>query len=241
MLSLFKNKRKPGLEQLHTDMHSHLIPGIDDGVQSLNEILPIVKKLQSLGYKKIITTPHISQEMYPNTPEDILQRLRHVKAFLKENDVNIVIEAAAEYYLDDLFLSKIDDNDFLIFGNKYILIETSFLNEPVFLKDIIFKLNANGLNPVLAHPERYAYLQNAPHYLQELSYMNIFFQINLNSLTGIYGKSAQKFAEYLIDQQLVHFLGTDCHSYNQLETLETIKHNKYFKKALKLDLRNKLL
>ena len=241
MLNFFKTKNKPGLEQLNTDMHSHLIPGIDDGVQSLEEVLAIVKKFQSFGYKKIITTPHIAQEMYPNKPADILKGLNDVKSYLKNNNINIEIEAAAEYYLDDNFYSRIDDNDFLTFGNQYILIETSFLNEPFFLKDAIFKLNANGLNPVLAHPERYIYLQNSPGYLKEISNMNILFQVNLNSLAGIYGKAVQKFSEWIVEQHLVHFLGTDCHTYDQLGSLETIKHNKYFKKALKLDLRNKLL
>jgi len=244
VFGLFKKKDKaPNVfDLIQVDIHSHLLPGLDDGVQTFSESVEIIREFIGLGYRKIITTPHINSSHYPNEPADILHKLDQLKKVLSHEKLNIEINAAAEYYMDENFLEKLENNEKLLtFGDNYILVETSFFNEPVFLKEIIFKLNANGYKPILAHPERYSYLQTNEYLLRELAQMNIYLQMNLNSLVGLYSKGVQNLAEYLIDHKLIQFVGTDCHNPSHVEELKKLHRSKYFKKLAKFNLRNSLL
>ena len=181
---------------IKVDLHSHLLPGIDDGSQNMLESASLIKGFKELGYQKLITTPHIMGDFYRNTPEIIHEQLHLLKAYLKDIEVEIEIEAAAEYYLDEWFIQMIEKGDeILTFGNNYVLFETSFMNKPQQLLDTIFKMQSQGYQPVLAHPERYTYLYDDPELLQTLRERGVLFQINLNSLTGYYSRSAQHFAE----------------------------------------------
>ncbi|MDH5379869.1 MAG: capsular biosynthesis protein, partial [Cyclobacteriaceae bacterium] len=139
MFKLFKKQQPVDLSVLGTDVHSHLLPGIDDGARVFDDSLEMIRALIQLGYKKLITTPHIMQDYYPNTPEIILTKLEELKIVLKENDLNIEVEVAAEYYLDEFLMEKLDNTDQLLtFGKNYILFEMSFYNESPFIKDFIF-------------------------------------------------------------------------------------------------------
>lgn len=242
MLSIFTKKEESPFYKIGVDIHSHLLPKLDDGVKSFEESLLILERMRKLGYRKVITTPHVIHDAYPNTSEGILEKWMLLRKKIEINQLDIEIEAAAEYQIDDNFIKMLDGNaEFLTFGKKYILVETPFFNEPVYLQSVIFKLNALGFKPILAHPERYVYFQNNPKFLKEISQMNIYFQINMNSLAGFYDKAAQKLAEWMIDHKMVHFLGSDCHNMRHMETTETLTNNKFLKKAIKNGLLNQTL
>lgn len=244
LLDIFKKKSQlpPSVLPLEVDIHSHLVPAIDDGIQTIEEGLDILREMVQLGYKKIITTPHTMMEVYPNSPKTINNGLQLMKKAIIEADIPITIEAATEYYLDESFIERLDnDEPLMTFGDNYVLFETSFINEPPFLKEATFKMNIKGYKPVYAHPERYLYLIENDDLLEEMIDRDIFFQLNLNSLTGMYSKPVQKFAEKLIDKKAVRFVGTDCHNIAHIEQLKRTTETKYFKKLLELDLLNNTL
>jgi protein-tyrosine phosphatase len=217
------------LSWLEVDMHSHLIPGIDDGSKSMEESLELIKRLSSYGLRKIITTPHIMSEYYKNTPEIISMGLEDLRKAVIAEGISIEIEAAAEYYMDDILLEKIKDGERLLtFGENYILVETGFINKPQMLLETMFQLEMSGYKPILAHPERYQYLLADKGLLGDLVDRKILFQVNLLSLTGFYSKPVKDFAESLLERDLVKFLGTDCHNVRYLDMLETLpKHKSY--------------
>ena len=243
MFGIFKKNKSVTTEQLTTDIHSHLIPGVDDGVKSFEESISLIQKFHDAGYKKLITTPHIMHDFYNNTESHLRSIHRDLVSKLAEKQINIQIDIAAEYYLDDHLMSRIEnkEEDFLTFGENYILFETSFMNQPFQLAEFIFKAKSRGLKPVLAHPERYMYLINDDRLLQDLVDREVYFQLNLNSLSGYYSKQVQKFARRLIDEKLIHFLGSDCHNDIHFENILLSREMKYYQKALELPLLNKTL
>jgi len=243
VLSWFKKKNTlSNANRLVTDIHSHLLPELDDGVQSFEQAEEIILGFQQLRYTKLITSPHVMSDAYRNTNETILEKLKLLQQYLLSKKIYITIESAAEYYLDEVLYKRIEHKEpLLTFGKNYLLFETNFLNEPLNLKDFIFIATSNGYTPVLAHPERYLYLQNDFNKLQDLLDRGILFQVNTSSITGYYSKPAQQTAFKLIDMKQVHFLGSDCHHIKQIRLLESTQHMKYFRKALELPLLNNSL
>lgn len=232
MFSLFKNKPKNKTLPLLVDIHSHLLPGLDDGVKSIEETVYILKILQNLGYKKIITTPHVMSDHYPNSDLEIISKLEETIFLIKEHNLDIVLEAAAEYYLDENMLLRLSKQEkFLTFGENYLLFETSFFSKPVFLEEAIFNMNTQGYQPILAHPERYNYMHGNKTLLEKLKAMSLLFQMNMLSMTGFYSIETKKFALKLLKDDMIDFVGTDCHNgYQADEILKKInsKHLKYF-------------
>ena len=220
MGSLFgKKKSFTGLLST-TDLHSHLLPGIDDGVQTVQESIDVIKGFKSLGFKKLITTPHIMYDFYKNDPEIVQSKLNEVRQAIKEESIDIKIDAAAEYYLDEYFLELINsDEKLLTFGNNYVLFELSFMSKPMILKEAIFNLQTKGYKPVLAHAERYLYYHKNLNELTELHDTGVLLQLNLLSVSGFYSKEVKKMANKLIDLNMISFIGSDCHNANQLSFL----------------------
>lgn len=243
LTSIFGNKKVSHIEDfIFVDMHSHLIAGVDDGSKSLDESVELIRKFIKLGYKKLITTPHIMGDLYRNNPEIILAGLSSLKERLVAENITIEIEAAAEYYLDEWFIEKLNKNEPLMtFGGKYVLFETSYINESAQLHQAIFLMRTLGYIPVLAHPERYIYLYNDFDKFKKIYEMDVLFQINLNSLMGYYSKAAKQFAEKLIDNKMVDFVGTDCHGERHLEVMKQVKLSTYYKKLTELNLLNNSL
>jgi tyrosine-protein phosphatase YwqE len=228
------------LDWLEVDMHSHLIPGIDDGAKSLEDSLSMIKRLHGYGIKKIITTPHIMSEFYKNTPETINNGLNVVKEALIDENIDLEIHAAAEYYLDENFFEKLRNGEkFLTLSQNYVLVETGFNNKPQLLLDILFEIETQGYKPILAHPERYNYLMDDKELLHNLFDRNIYFQLNMLSLTGFYSKPIKIFAEKLVDEKKIRFLGTDCHNHRYLDVLDTLPAYKYYHKLKDLYLLNR--
>lgn len=225
MLSkLFKNFKKKdfNLEDFYTtDLHSHLIPAIDDGVKSLDESIAIIKNMKDLGYKKIITTPHIMSHRFPNTKDTIYPGFELVKNELSKQNIDIEFEVAAEYYFDEYFIEKIREKDLLTIGDNYVLFELSYTSTPFGLEQVVFELLQNGYNPILAHPERYTYYSNSLEKYHALKDLGLFFQINLNSLHKFYGAKPKLAAEYLVNNSLVDFVGSDIHAMKYFDSLKS--------------------
>ncbi len=220
------------LSVLKCDIHSHLIPGIDDGAQTMEDSIGLIRSFAELGYKKVITTPHIMSDHFRNTPERILGGLEKVRAELKAQNMSIQIDAAAEYYLDYEFEKKIDEKNLLTFGSNYVLFELSFLNPPDNFTAIVFKLITSGYKPILAHPERYGYWQNNFEKYEEIPGKGVLLQVNIGSLTGHYGPGAKKIAEQLIDKNMVSFLGSDCHHTGHVNLMKEARFEKFMHKLL---------
>lgn len=218
--SLFGKKKSFAGLLSTTDLHSHLLPGIDDGVQTIHESLEVIKGFKNLGYKKLITTPHIMYDFYKNDAEIIHSKLQELRQAINEESIDIEIDAAAEYYLDEYFLELINsDVKLLTFGNNNILFELSFMSKPMILKEAIFNLQTKGYKPVLAHAERYLYYHKSLDELTELHDSGVLLQLNLLSLSGFYSKEVKKMANRLIDANMISFIGSDCHNANQLAFL----------------------
>jgi protein-tyrosine phosphatase len=229
MLKWFLNKKEKACEVLDfsvlkTDIHSHFIPGIDDGAPDMEASITLIKKMQALGFSKVITSPHVMSDFYQNSSEIILNGLADVRAELKAQNINMDIEAAAEYYIDYEFEQKIGKEKFLTFGDNYILVELSFMEAPRNLFDIIFKLQLEGYKVVLAHPERYNYYSIKDY--EELISRGVLLQINLLSLIAYYSPQIKKKTEALINSGMVSLVGTDCHNMNHAELYEKCQTQK---------------
>jgi protein-tyrosine phosphatase len=234
----FKNKPVPP-SLFQTDLHSHLLPNLDDGVTSFEQSAEIINSFIGMGFTKAITTPHIMSDTYRNSPETILPRLQELRQYLVDQHIMFDIQAAAEYYFDETTLELVNKNaPLLTFGDRYLLFETNTFSEPMMLNDFIFQLKVKGYKPVMAHPERYQYLQNNLERVEDLIDRGVLMQINSLSLSGRYSKSIQKTANKLVEHKLVHFLGSDCHTPHQAQLLKETIQSKYFHRALNLPLFN---
>jgi protein-tyrosine phosphatase len=225
MFSFFKRKHSEsgaGLEGLRSDMHSHLIPGIDDGSPDVDTSIRLIRGMTELGYKKIITTPHINADSYPNTPAVIREGHAAVTAELKKQNIGVEFHAAAEYLLDDGFSRTLETGgEFLTLKDNLILVEFSFVVPAMNIKDILFQLQLKGYQPVLAHPERYLYFAANKGWYDQLRDAGCLFQLNLLSFRGHYGKDSQQLADWLIKKGYVELLGTDLHRAQHLEGLDS--------------------
>jgi len=223
MFSFFKKKYVPQRGPvLSVDLHSHFIPGIDDGSQSIEESISLLRGMADLGYEKVITTPHIMVDAYKNTPKIIKSGLRDVRRRIVAEGIEIKIDAAAEYYLDDGFLSLLEKGDLMPVNNKYLLFETSYISKPLQLEEMIFEIGAAGYIPLMAHPERYRYIKNPEKEYTRFKELGVMFQVNLNSFGGHYGKSAKALASFLNENGMISFLGSDVHHIKQIETLSEL-------------------
>lgn len=227
MFGFFKKKKEEPLavqidySALGVDMHSHLLPGIDDGSPDAATSVGYIKKMMELGYRKFITTPHIYPDLYPNTSETILAAQQVLTTKLKEEGIEVEVQAAAEYFIDDLFADRLNNNEpLLTFHKNFVLVEISFMQAPSDLKNILFDLIVKGYQPVLAHPERYNYYHSRKEVYHRFKDQGCLLQINLLSLSGYYGKGVQDAAHYLIEHKLVDLIGTDLHHQRHLEAMQ---------------------
>lgn len=235
MFSFFKKREQKkeitfNYDSIMVDMHSHVLPGIDDGAQNPKESIILIKKMMELGISKIIATPHIMADYYKNNAETINGALALLKAELEKEHIAIEIEAAAEHYFDETFETRIDDGKLMIMGDNYVLFELSFISQPPNILAIIEKMLNLGYHPILAHPERYGYM--TIDQLRHLRDYGCYLQLNTISLTGYYGKQVKAMAEAMVDHQLVDFISSDMHH---------PKHAEAFKNALTTSYVDRLL
>ena len=222
------------------DMHSHVLPGIDDGAQTIEESIELVQAMINLGIKKIITTPHIMIDYYRNTPETIHAALQLLKNELQKQHIDIEIAAAAEHLLDEGFEVLLDEGRLMTMGDNYVLFEMSFIDVHPNLIPTIQNLREKGYKPILAHPERYLYL--SIENCENIKSWGCDLQLNTISLTGYYGAKSKETAEALIDQNLVDFISSDMHHLRHAAALEKSLKTSYLEKLLfDYPLKNQLL
>ena len=222
MFSFFKKKEVSTTltyESIMVDMHSHVLPGIDDGAQNPEQSVALIKKMMELGIKKVIATPHVMADYYRNTPETIAAALEILKAELQKESIDIEIETAAEHYFDETFETRVNNHKLMTMGDNYALFELSFINQPPNVIAVIQRMKELGYKPILAHPERYPYMDSEQ--LRNIREWGCALQVNTISLTGYYGKEAKKMAETLIDNELVDFISSDMH---HLKHAQALKH-----------------
>jgi protein-tyrosine phosphatase len=246
MFKLFGGSKEvvTDLSFLSVDMHSHLLPGLDDGLQTLDQTIGFMQHLQKMGYQKLICTPHILSDLHPNTPETILPKLDLVRNELAKKNIDIQVEAGAEYMIDLEFEKLIDSGKPLLsFGSqKYILIEMSYLAQSPNFEKIIFNLQMKGMKPIFAHPERYTYFHGKFSQYERLIELGCLLQVNLLSLSGFYGKEVKRSADLLFKKNMVSFLGTDMHHERHMTLLKELILKKEFASTIsKAELLNKTL
>ncbi|WP_375436778.1 tyrosine-protein phosphatase [uncultured Hymenobacter sp.] len=227
-------------------MHSHVLPGLDDGAETVEQSVALLRELRALGYRKVIMTPHIMGDFYKNTPEGIKAALVAMQRAATEAGLaDMELECAAEYYLDEWFGQRLERNDDLLtFGGakRYLLFETSYINEPFNLAETVFRLQSMGYQPVLAHPERYTYFYGRFDDLKRIRENGALLQVNLNSLAGYYSSGAKRVAEKLIDAHMVDMVGTDAHNIKHTHILrDKTLATEYLLKLLELPLLNNTL
>ncbi|MND30224.1 Tyrosine-protein phosphatase YwqE [compost metagenome] len=230
MFGLFKKKVKSETPFVFpkVDIHSHLIPGIDDGSPDMDTTISYLRALKELGYEKVITTPHVMIDQYQNNKEIILYGRDAVREAITSKDLKIDFDAAAEYFLDEQFIYLIKQNELLHFGkDKYVLFEMSFMQESLAIERVIFELLSKGYTPLLAHPERYNYYLRNYDRLFKFKELGCKFQLNINSLTGYYGSKQKELGVILLKEGLVDLLGTDLHHERHLNTLRSLKITAY--------------
>jgi tyrosine-protein phosphatase YwqE len=226
------NKTNVDLSLVVTDCHSHLIPGIDDGSKSIEESLILIQYFSELGYKKLITTPHVQTDFFKNTPETINNGLSELQKAVKDANIPIQIEAAGEYMIDYGFEDKLNNKELLTFSDGYLLIELSYFAPPDNLNALIFELNVEKYKIILAHPERYAYWHDNFKKFEDLKDRDVKFQMNVISLSGRYDNNVKKMAEKMIDAEMIDFIGSDMHNESYMTYFKNSLSNKHLEKLI---------
>ena len=224
----FKRSRGSGhsdFSAVAVDMHSHLIPGVDDGAKDVADSLELINGLKELGFAHLITTPHTLQDVHPNTKEILSKGHALLDGQLP---TGITLNLSSEYYLDEQFKNQVETNSVMPFKGNRLLIEFSQISRPHNLEDSIFELGIKGYQVVLAHPERYLFFHRQFNYYERIKEMGVEFQVNALSLTPHYGKGIKAIAEKLIEKGMIDFIGTDIHHVKHLELLAQVPSTKHF-------------
>lgn len=244
MLSFLKSK--PALKELldgsFVDIHSHILPGIDDGAKNMTKSIELVSALQKLGVSQMVTTPHINHYVWNNSPEIIQSKLKETQKTLEENKIKMPAQAAAEYFIDSWFENHFKEEKLLTLKDNYVLVEMSYLNAPLNIYKTIFEIQVAGYIPVLAHPERYVFYHNRFSEYEKLKNAGCVFQLNLLSTVEYYGSQIAKTADDLLAKGMYNFCGTDVHHKKHIAAFddkikiknidplkEVIKNNQFFK------------
>lgn len=232
---IFFQRKKPFLcdciPSNHVDIHSHLLPGIDDGAATIEDTTMLIEGLEKIGFSKFITTPHIMGDVWKNTRDGIHTTLANTISELSVPSINTRFKAAAEYMIDAEFWELFKKEPLLTLKDNYVLVEISYLNPPIQLYDIIFELQVAGYQPVLAHPERYNFYHETTlsHY-KKLKKAGCLFQLNMLSATGYYGVRVAKTADLLLKNGMIDFIGSDVHHARHLEFMKkkiVLKNHEY--------------
>ena len=230
MFNFFKKKQEPAQLCFNTDIHCHVVPGIDDGSPDINTSIELIERMQSWGITRIIATPHVTQASFENTPDIMSEALSSLKKELENRGNNINITHSAEYRIDEQFLSQLKENLIVPMPSNYILVENSFIQEPWNLDQLLFDLKVKGYKPILAHPERYLYYHSKRDRYKAIHNTGTKFQVNLLSVAGYYSKDEKRVALELINNGLVDFIGTDLHNHNHANAIESFINSREYRK-----------
>lgn len=220
MFNFLKSKNKGPIKLcIKTDIHCHIVPGVDDGSPDAATSVRLIGEMEKWGIKRIIASPHVTKNTFENDHSTIDPAMAELQAALSAQGSGVTVQHSAEYRIDELLDSRIETGDLMTLPNDFILIENSWLQEPGNLDRLVFDLQVKGLRPILAHPERYTYYWNDKSRYTTLHNAGLLFQINVLSLAKGYDTGSLKAAEYLIEQGLVDFLGTDLHRTAHVEVI----------------------
>ena len=223
--SFFIKKKEQNLFRGLVDFHNHILPAVDDGSQSLEQSLKMLRCYEALGIEKVLASPHVYQGLYPNTPKAIQAAYEFLDSKAK-NNLTKLIGYAAEYMVDEFFIKSLQNNaELLCCFDRDVLIEMPYYGNPDILKRVQFELQNSNYKPVLAHPERYLNLTNLTT-IKDLKARGVKMQLNALSLTGLYGARVKKKAYEWLRKEVYDFIGTDAHSEGQLERLKGLQLNK---------------
>lgn len=218
---LFFKKSKPLLKDLipndYIDIHSHLLPGIDDGAKTIEHTIALISQLSEMGTQQFITTPHVIHSVWENTKESIEISYSDTISLLENSSQKVMLKAAAEYMMDSFFFDSLKKGvPLLTLKDNYVLVEMSYINAPLQLYDYLFELQLAGYKPILAHPERYLFYHNNLDEFYRLKTAGCLFQLNLLSTVGYYGNEVVKVAQHLMDRKMYDFVGSDVHHQNHI-------------------------
>lgn len=238
MFSLLKSKPKLAtlIPNNYVDIHSHLLPGIDDGAKNIQDSKFILESMIGFGFNEVITTPHTIKTVWDNSKEDILENYENTTKELEVLSSKVSLRVASEYMMDENFVSLFKSEKLLTLKENYVLVEMSYLNPPIQLLDILFELQLEGYKPVLAHPERYNFYHSKPKEYDKLKKAGCLFQMNLLSSVGYYGKEVALAADKLLANEMIDFVGSDIHHQQHTEAFQNkiiIKSQNEFEKAIK--------
>ena len=190
------------------DFHSHILPQIDDGSISIEETINILKEAKQVGFTKVISTSHYINGYYESNEIERTELLEKIK----QENVDVELYLGSEIYISENIVELLKDRKASSINNsRYVLFELPMGNETFLAKEMIYRLIENNYIPVIAHPERYSYVQDNVEYVRDLKEMGAMFQANYGSIIGLYGKKAEKTVEKLLKEDLIQFLGSDVH------------------------------
>lgn len=221
MFDFFHKKSKPEKLWFSTDIHCHVLPGIDDGSADVATSVELVERMQQWGIERIFASPHVTYATFPNTAETVGAARTELQQALDAAGNSLKLANSAEYRIDDLFLECLEAGNLMTLPGNVLLIENSFMQEPWNLDQLIFDLQVKGYRPILVHPERYSYYYSRKDRYAALRNTGVMFQINLLSLAGYYGKQEKRIAEMLIENQLVSYIGTDLHGHSHADAIDS--------------------
>ncbi|MGL4992873.1 MAG: tyrosine-protein phosphatase [Bacteroidales bacterium] len=226
----FKKESRPAKLPFKTDIHSHLIPSIDDGSPDIDTSLTLIESLIEMGIEKSILTPHSTEAVFMNTPQSIAKPLDELKAAVANKGLGIELYASFEYRMDDYFLEQIKSKNIAAFPNGHILIENPFVQPYMGIDSIIFDLQCKGLKPILAHPERYAYYHIDKSSYEKLHSQGCLFQVNILSMAGYYGKECQQITNWMLSKGMLDFIATDTHHQAHIDAIRAFLSSKDYRK-----------
>lgn len=199
------------------DFHNHIIFDVDDGAQDIEQSIKMLKEAQEAGITDVILTPHYMEEYYEVGTKAIAKRMEIINQEIEKNNINIKLHQSNEVYITSNIINLLkNERVSTVAGSKYVLMETPMLQAPMNFRQIIYDLKSNGYIPVIAHPERYEYIQKNPQIVYDLIQDGVLFQSNIGSIIGIYGNDAKKTVKKLLKHKMVHFIGTDTHRPNSI-------------------------
>ncbi len=221
MFNLFKKNKESAKLFYHTDVHSHVLPGVDHGSQDLGMSLQMLRAEIDMGITHVMCTSHVTAETFENTPESLTAAYEVLKKAVKEEGLTIEIYLSAEYRIDEYWTREYEAGHLLPMPGKRILLENSFRQELIGIDQMLFDLQVKGYRPILAHPERYPYYYERKERYKSLHSASVKFQVNLLSLEGFFGRHARETALWLIQNNLCDMFGSDMHDMDYANAIKS--------------------
>lgn len=230
MFNFFKHKKENTQLFYHTDVHCHILPGVDHGSQNVGESLAMLKAQMEMGINRVILTSHTTAETFENTPETLTEAYHVLCEAVKKEGLDVELEVSSEYRIDEYWTEMYEQGRILPMPGNYILLENSFIQELISIDTLLFDLQCKGYHPILAHPERYRYYHQRRERYSKLHASGVKFQVNILSLAGYFGGGARENAMWLIDNNMVDMLGSDMHNMEHARIIKNYINSKGWRK-----------